>query len=179
MYVLMGPSAAGKDTIARSLESYGAKRLVSHTTRPMRVGEKEGVEYHFLNDETFLKKKKKGDFLEDREYTTKAGVWRYGSEKKAYQEADFCILTPDGIEAIEEDLVKNGIRPVKILVTAPDETRVERSRRRGDDMGEVIRRLEDDKKRFSGVLADVVVDTSKDFRYDLFAKNLAETLKCG
>jgi hypothetical protein len=46
-------------------------------------------------------------------------------------------------------------------------------------MGEVIRRLEDDKKRFSGVLADVVVDTSKDFRYDLFAKNLAETLKCG
>lgn len=52
--VLVGQCCSGKDSIARELISkYGYKRVVSNTTRPMRAGEKEGVDYYFWNEVPF------------------------------------------------------------------------------------------------------------------------------
>ena len=47
---LMGKSSSGKDTIYKNLmedKSLGLRKLIPYTTRPMREGEQEGVEYHF------------------------------------------------------------------------------------------------------------------------------------
>ena len=53
--IITGGSAVGKDTIARLLkEEY--KTFVSDTTRPKRAGERDGVEYNFLSEETFFSK---------------------------------------------------------------------------------------------------------------------------
>ena len=50
MICLIGKTASGKDTIAKELvNKYGYKRIVTYTTRPIRDGEKEGVNYYYIS----------------------------------------------------------------------------------------------------------------------------------
>ena len=66
LLVLSSPSGGGKTTIAKSLlqarDDLGYS--VSATTRPRREGEREGVDYHFLSREEFLRRVEAGEFLE-------------------------------------------------------------------------------------------------------------------
>jgi len=67
MLVLSSPSGAGKTTLARRLLDAEPDRLemsVSHTTRPLRKGEKDGRDYHFVDRDTFTRMRDHGDFLE-------------------------------------------------------------------------------------------------------------------
>jgi guanylate kinase len=66
LLVLSAPSGGGKSSIARNLLQ-GRDDLgysVSATTRPMREGEREGVDYHFLSREEFVRRRDAGEFLE-------------------------------------------------------------------------------------------------------------------
>jgi guanylate kinase len=78
VFVVTGPSGAGKGTLIRGL----LERLpqlevaVSATTRPMRAGEEDGREYWFLDDEEFSARVDEGDFLEWVEYVSHK---RYGT----------------------------------------------------------------------------------------------------
>uniref|UniRef100_UPI004056029C guanylate kinase n=1 Tax=Acetatifactor sp. TaxID=1872090 RepID=UPI004056029C len=77
---LMGKSSTGKDTIFKELLSEGTIKfstIVPYTTRPIREGEKDGVEYFFTDEEGFQKLKAEGKIIEDREYDTCHGLWRY------------------------------------------------------------------------------------------------------
>jgi guanylate kinase len=70
LLVLSSPSGGGKSSIARNLLQ-GRDDLgysVSATTRPMREGEREGVDYHFITREEFLRRKQAGEFLESATY---------------------------------------------------------------------------------------------------------------
>jgi guanylate kinase len=64
--VLIGPSGAGKSTLqTRYLESDPtARRCISCTTRAPRPGERDGVDYHFLAEAEFIRRRESGDFLE-------------------------------------------------------------------------------------------------------------------
>ena len=54
MIVLSGPSASGKTEVAKRLmNQYGVKRVITTTTRPMRTGEVDGVDYLFVSKEKF------------------------------------------------------------------------------------------------------------------------------
>lgn len=77
---LMGKSSTGKDTIYKKLferEDLALRRLVPYTTRPIRAGEREGVEYHFTDEEGFREVESKGKIIEERSYETVHGLWRY------------------------------------------------------------------------------------------------------
>ena len=66
LFVLSSPSGAGKSTIARKLlkaDPY-LEMSVSYTTRPMRPGEKEGVDYHFVDLDKFREMVANNEFLE-------------------------------------------------------------------------------------------------------------------
>ena len=70
LLVLSAPSGGGKSSIARNLLQ-GRDDLgysVSATTRPMREGERDGADYHFLTREEFLRRKDVGEFLESATY---------------------------------------------------------------------------------------------------------------
>ena len=77
---LMGKSSSGKDTIFKHLladSKLGLKTIVPYTTRPIRSGEQNGVEYFFTDEEGYLKLKTEGKVIEERAYRTFHGLWRY------------------------------------------------------------------------------------------------------
>ena len=66
LYIISAPSGAGKTSLVRELVSNldDVVVSVSHTTRTMRDGEQNGVDYHFLDKDTFLSMVEHGAFLE-------------------------------------------------------------------------------------------------------------------
>ena len=77
---LMGKSSTGKDTIFKELlkaGTVGLKTIVPYTTRPIRAGEQDGVEYFFTDEEGFQRLLQSGKMIEERAYHTVHGVWRY------------------------------------------------------------------------------------------------------
>lgn len=66
LFVISAPSGAGKTSLVKSLiESMQDITVsISHTTRAIRPGEIDGVNYHFVSEQTFAEMIKQGDFLE-------------------------------------------------------------------------------------------------------------------
>lgn len=69
LYIVSAPSGAGKTSLVKALiDSMVQVRVsVSHTTRAMRPGEVDGVNYHFTSRDEFVEMLKQGDFLEHAE----------------------------------------------------------------------------------------------------------------
>ena len=89
LYVISGPYGVGKGTVCKALLAElgeGPNRQltlsISATTRPMRPGEVDGVNYHFLSQEDFLRRVDNGEFLE---YATVYGNY-YGTLRSAVQQ---------------------------------------------------------------------------------------------
>ena len=76
----MGKSSTGKDTIFQKLmedRELHLHTLVPYTTRPIRDGEENGVQYIFTDEEGYQKLLKAGKIIEERTYDTYYGLWRY------------------------------------------------------------------------------------------------------
>ncbi|MDX1734945.1 MAG: guanylate kinase, partial [Halioglobus sp.] len=81
LYTVSAPSGAGKTSLVKALtEGCADLRVsISHTTRPIRPGEEDGVNYHFVDEAEFTAMLERGDFLEharvfDNLYGT-SSVW--------------------------------------------------------------------------------------------------------
>ena len=80
IFVVMGKSASGKDTIFQELSKRlksEVKTFVGYTTRPIRSGEENGREYYFVDTETLKQLTKEGKVIECRNYNTVHGIWSY------------------------------------------------------------------------------------------------------
>ena len=66
LFVLAAPSGGGKTSLVKALleREPGMRLSVSYTTRPPRPGERAGVDYHFVDERTFMALKDNGEFLE-------------------------------------------------------------------------------------------------------------------
>ncbi len=74
----MGKSASGKDTMFKGLlELLPLRTIVPYTTRPIREGEKDGVEYFFVKEEQYRQMERDGNVIEARTYDTVYGPWTY------------------------------------------------------------------------------------------------------
>ncbi|MEP6982084.1 MAG: guanylate kinase [Sphingomicrobium sp.] len=140
LIVLSSPSGAGKTTISRMLlESDGDIMMsISATTRPMRPGEAEGVDYHFVDDPAFDRMVEDGDFAEW------AYVFdhRYGSPKEPIKEAlkvGHDILFDIDWQGTQQLRGAFGTDLVRIFVLPPSMQELERRlRSRGTDSEDVI-----------------------------------------
>ena len=77
---LMGRSSSGKDTIYKKLleqDKIVLRAIIPYTTRPIRAGETDGVEYHFTDETGFQELLSQGNVVEHRVYHTYLGMWRY------------------------------------------------------------------------------------------------------
>jgi guanylate kinase len=77
VFVITGPSGVGKGTLIRSLRERipGLVLAISATTREPRPGERDGVEYHFLDGDEFDRRVDAGEFVEHADYSGR----RYGT----------------------------------------------------------------------------------------------------
>ncbi len=141
LFVITAPSGAGKTSLIEAVmrEDPSLKISVSYTTRPPRPGEKNGVDYHFVDDATFLAMQDRGEFLESAE----VHGYRYGTSKKvildAVKRGEDLILEIDwqGAQQVRE------LYPdcVGIFILPPSIEELERRMRaRGQDADAVIRR---------------------------------------
>ena len=76
---IMGKSSYGKDTIFKKLKEIlpQFRTIILYTTRPIRAGETDGVEYYFTDEAKLESLEKQGAVIEMRAYHTKCGVWKY------------------------------------------------------------------------------------------------------
>lgn len=77
---LMGKSSSGKDTVFKELLKEGTvalETIVPYTTRPIRAGEREGVEYFFTDEAGYARLMEQGKVIEHRTYNTFHGLWHY------------------------------------------------------------------------------------------------------
>lgn len=81
IFYLMGKSATGKDTVYQKLlKNYpNLRTVIPYTTRPIREGETEGVEYHFVTEEMLAARRREGHLIESRTYQTVLGPWTYAT----------------------------------------------------------------------------------------------------
>lgn len=166
IYYLMGKSASGKDSIFHILlEKTGWKQLIPYTTRPMREGEVEGQEYHFISEEEFQDYIASGKMAEYRVYDTVFGKWYYGTvlaEENATKkdvgtasrtgENRLAIGTLESYLQLKTKLGRESIFPIYIEV--PTELRLKRALLREEGRGklteeEIQRRFKADDEDFS------------------------------
>ena len=156
IFALLGYSSVGKDTILKQVlkDMDDVKPIISTTTRPMRKGETEGVEYYFIDDTEFFRRGT--DFVEQRIYHTKVkengiekdATWRYGIERVELEKDDYLIVIVDSVGYKELKNYVGNNKIVPIFISAPQEELKARALARGDLEAEVDRRLKDDYERF-------------------------------
>jgi guanylate kinase len=143
VFVITGPSGAGKGTLIRALVERvpDLEVAVSATTRPQRPGESNGVEYWFLGEDEFVARIGAGEFLEHVRYVSGK---RYGTLRsemtRIADEGRVCVLELelDGALRVQDDVPGS----VTIFIAAPVEELERRLRERAtESTGEIGDRI--------------------------------------
>ena len=131
IYYVMGKSCSGKDTIYKQLKNRHPdfRTIVLYTTRPIREGEKDGVEYYFVDQKRLREMQEADKIIEMRSYNTKCGVWNYFTADDGQIDLShynyLVIGTLVSYRALKEYFGENALVPVYIEVE--DGTRLERA----------------------------------------------------
>lgn len=173
MLILVGPSASGKTEATKILiEKYNLKKLVTYTTRNMRVHEVNGKDYHFISKEEFLQKIEQEFFLEYVEYN---GNY-YGTSKEDLSSDKVVILEPAGVKTYVHK-ARNLIK-ICYLRTSID-YRLKRMIERLDDPKEIEKRIKNDDLIFNQELETIVdwVIDSNDISLDDLTEQIYQLYK--
>ncbi len=139
--IISAPSGTGKTTTCKVLKKRmsNLKIATSHTTRKIREGEWDGVDYHFISKEEFESKKNKKEFLEWAQVHTEF----YGTSLEAiakHQQAGFDILLELDVQGVAS-LRNMDFKGIFILILPPSiEEMGNRLRKRGTETEESIER---------------------------------------
>lgn len=159
LFVIMGKSATGKDSLYKRLMEQNSelKEIVSYTTRPIREGETEGKEYHFVTEYQMEELREQGRIAECRKYDTVRGPWYYFTADDGqidFESGDSYVLisTLEGYEKLRHFYGKDNIVPIYIEVD--DFERLERAVKRERQqkspcVAELCRRFLADEEDFS------------------------------
>ncbi len=177
LVLISAPSGGGKTTLCQQLLAARPQmtRAVTCTTRPPREGERDGVDYYFLDATSFLKRLQAGNFLEHATvYGNSYGILKTEVLSKMRQGKDVLLnVDVQGAATIQEKAqedpeLKRAL--VSVFLTPPSmEVLAERLRRRGTDSPPVIQ------KRL-GVARQEIAQW-KHFDYLLLSASIKEDLR--
>jgi guanylate kinase len=157
LFVITGPSGAGKGTLIRALLARCPELAVaiSATTRPRRTGEEEGREYYFLDEAEFARRVEAGEFLEEVEYVSGHRYGTLNAEVDRILAAGLsCVLELETQGAKEVAQRRPGVVTVFIAAPAFEELARRLRERATESAGEIGERLE---------LARRQMDEARDF----------------
>jgi guanylate kinase len=177
LFVITAPSGAGKTSLIDAVMKEDPRLTisVSYTTRAPRPGEKDGVDYHFVDVPTFMAMRERGEFLESAEVHGN----HYATSKKvildAVKRGEQLILEIDWQGARQVRKLYPGCVGIFILPPSVEELE-RRMRRRGQDTEAVIaRRLENAREELSHAGEFKYAIINKEF--DTAKQELAEILR--
>lgn len=153
IYVLIGKSSSGKDTLANNLcECSDLSMCISTTSRPPRINEIDKVHYNFVSKNDFINKIENNEMIEYRSYNTElngnSDIWYYGTELNSLKNNLVLVLDLDGLIELKNKLKNYKI--ISIYLDCPDEIRKQRAIERGTFCEiEWNRRLIDDDDKFN------------------------------
>ena len=157
IFCIVGQSASGKDTFYRAvLERHGKELspVIPATTRPMRAGERDGVDYHFVTFDQLAQLEADGMVIEKRGYHTVHGLWVYFTMKfdLAPNQNYILISTLEGAERLQAHYGSENVPVIFLSVDA--KIRLIRSiereaRESAPDYREVCRRFLADEQDFA------------------------------
>lgn len=184
MFIVSGPSGVGKGTVIKALLELRKDvcMSVSATTRPPRPGEMDGVQYYFLDRETFQDWVARDEFLEHMEYVGNC----YGTPKRyvdtAMEKGQNVLLEID-VQGALEIAVKRP-ETVLIFILPPSWEELERRLvlRGTDSLEKIQKRLQRAKEEFRAAQAYqyfVVNDTVEEAVRELDAIMTAEHCRPG
>lgn len=179
LFVLMGKSATGKDSIYKKLlEGLDLRELIPYTTRPMRKNETEGVEYHFVTEDELKRLRESGKVIEERCFHTIDGPWYYFTVDDSTMDltsGDYiCINTLAGFAGLRKYFGKERVKPIYIEVSDVEllKRAVSREEKQAKpNIAEVCRRFLADSEDFSE-------ENLKEFEVDEEYRFLNEKLDC-
>ena len=159
IYYLLGKSATGKDTLYKEILKRRPKlrTVTMYTTRPIREGETDGVEYFFTGREELERQLASGKVIESRTYQTIAGPWTYYTvDDRQFDVADdeSCLMIGT-LESYEKMCAYfEAGKMVPVYIEVPDGIRLLRAVKREENQKkpnyrEVCRRYLADEKDFS------------------------------
>lgn len=129
---LMGKSSSGKDTIYKRLleqDYIKLQEIVTYTTRPIRAGETDGVEYYFTDEAGYQQFNQNGSVIESRVYNTCNGDWRYftvADERVDLSARSYIMITTlESYLKVREFYGKDQVLP--IMIELDDGTRLQRA----------------------------------------------------
>ena len=178
MIVLAGASASGKTEVAKELaKKYGITKVITTTTREMRVNEVNGRDYFFVSKEEFERMVQDGRFVEYTYFNDNL----YGSTKDQISDNKCVVIDPAGLRAYI------GLKDPSIVtffLNTSEETRYKRMLERGDDEEKAKKRIIHDREAFKAKnIANVdfhistehtVVDEVTDDVYNKYIKILEQ-----
>ena len=170
IYIILGPSASGKDTVYQKLlqQCPQLRPIVYYTTRPRSANELNGRDYFFVTEKTIDKLEEQGKVIEKRVYDTIKGKWTYATVNDGQFDRDgdyIIVLPPKAYYSFVEYFGKSTIVPIFIHV--PDGVRLRRSLERDEKQEnpnylETCRRFISDAEDFK----DLHVDANHTFEND-------------
>ena len=148
---LIGEAGSGKDTIMQGILKRCPTQfheIISCTTRPIREGEKDGVNYHFFTPDNFTNKVKNNEMLE----YTMFNNWFYGTSYDSLQSdtINIGVFNPAGIWSLRKF---DNIDLIVYKIVCSDKTRMLRQLNREEhpNVDEIVRRYKTDKEDFSNL----------------------------
>ncbi len=158
LYVFMGKSASGKDTLYHRVldRCRELTEVVPYTTRPIRQGEGDGKEYHFVSQAEMEAMERAGTIVESRCYHTVRGPWYYFTAEDGqidFERGDYGLIsTLEGYEKLRDYYGADRVIPLYIEVGDFERMRRSLEREKSQDspcVAEVCRRFLADEKDFS------------------------------
>ncbi len=123
IFIVMGKSATGKDTIYKKLleaEELNLRTAVMYTTRPIRISETDGVEYYFVDEARLTELQEQNKIIEHRTYETIHGPWHYFTVNDGQillEEADYLMIgTLETYAQIREYFGRGKVIPLYLEV---------------------------------------------------------------
>ncbi len=158
IYYLMGKSASGKDTLYKEIlaDLPALQTVILYTTRPIREGEQNGVEYYFVTDEQLAAYDREGKVIEQRTYPTMYGGWTYATVDDGQVDLDrydyLIIGTLESYQKLKAYYGEKNLIPLYLEVGDGERLSRALARERQQDMpkyDEMCRRFLADQEDFS------------------------------
>ena len=161
--ILTGGSGSGKDYLMRNLVKKGLRYSPKFTTRPKRSLEKDGIDYHFIENSTFDDLIKKDEIKTYQTFTINNNIWQYGITKENFDNNQVFIMTPHEIQQLTQEDLKGCF---VVYLDIDEVTRKSRLNRRSDNNDSIERRIEADKQDFQGFKTYDLKITDPEFEVD-------------